>query len=160
MWAKPVEAAVHSLLYPEASLSVPPDTAIRWLQEASGENFGNDAVAWIRWAKKMQHLPSDYPEKADNELTLQENARRAIALLLPDADIRTDQCNTVRVYWRDICGGVRQLPDGGFFVTAGDASQQDDNLVFESSYSERIDNEADAIDRLASAYKSIDCKRD
>ena len=68
MWGMPIEVAVHSLLYPGAFSSVPADTAIQWLRHYSGEDFGEDVAAWIRWAKEMEHLPSDYPDQGDADL--------------------------------------------------------------------------------------------
>ena len=89
----------------------------------------------------------------------QDNARRTLASLLADANIRTDQCDIVRVYWRDICGGIRPLPGGGFHVTAGDSREQEDNITFEPSYSGRFDDEDVAIVELVSAYKCLDLER-
>jgi len=89
----------------------------------------------------------------------QDEVRQQLCALLPDADIRTDQCDIVRCYWRKIFGGIRPLPDGRFHVTAGDTQSQGDNITFKSSYSEMIDSEALAIDQLVSVCKSIDRQR-
>ena len=48
---------------------------------------------------------------------------------LPDADVRTDQCSTVRVYWRNVVAGIRPLDPGGYHVSAGDALAQSDNIT-------------------------------
>ena len=69
------------------------------------------------------------------------DVRRILSSLLPDADIRTDQCDIVRVYWREICGGIRPLSDGRFHVAAGSSRTQEDNITFGMSYSETTDAE-------------------
>ena len=64
---------------------------------------------------------------------------------LPDVDVRTDQCSTVRIYWRNVVAGIRPLDSGGYDVSAGDALAQSDNITFEMSASSECDTEWNAV---------------
>lgn len=61
MWATPVEASINSLMRPNQQFGVTREWALRTLREASNEDFGDDVVAWVNWAKENGHLSCDYP---------------------------------------------------------------------------------------------------
>ena len=74
--------------------------------------------------------------------------RAAICNRLPGADIRTDQCTTVRVYWQDVVAGIVPLSTDGYRVSAGDALDQSDNITFEMSLSSPCASHWDAVHLL------------
>ncbi len=85
--------------------------------------------------------------------------RDAILEHLPDADIRTDQNSTVRVYWRDTCSHIAPLEIGGYRVTAGDELAQSRNLVYEMAHSSLSPSQSNAVEELVGACQSIVSKR-
>lgn len=78
---------------------------------------------------------------------------------LPSADIRTDQCSTVRVYWRDVMGGIMPLETGGYLVSAGDALDPADEITFDMSHSSQCSSAWDAVHRLIEYGLAIVSKR-
>ena len=57
------------------------------------------------------------------DLTGQAAAVRAV---LPNADVRTDQCDILRVYHAKLLGAVRPVPDGAFEWSVIDLDSEGD----------------------------------
>jgi hypothetical protein len=85
--------------------------------------------------------------------------RARIRSRLPAADIRTDQCTTIRVYWRNVVAGIRPLKTGGYIVSAGDALKQEENITFECPYSSKCLSEWEAVHQLVEYCLEIISKR-
>ena len=85
---------------------------------------------------------------ADLSSTGSDWFRDVLQRRLPDADVRTDQCSTVRIYWRNVVAGIRTLDSGSYHVSAGDALAQSDNITFETSATSECDTEWDAVHRV------------
>ncbi|GAB5407545.1 MAG: hypothetical protein Aurels2KO_57760 [Aureliella sp.] len=82
---------------------------------------------------------------ADIQSTGSDWFRDIILKRIPDADVRIDQCTTIRVYWRDVVAAIRPLDSGGYHVSAGDALAQSENITFEMSASSDCQSDWDAI---------------